>query len=183
MIQSRYISGAKIPEYDVHINAFLKPDFDGGGSDTVIAVENRDRVVYRVITTTGLGEFMSTINAIWDIGLIDVLRDAVVERDGYDARFVVSQAMIPRARTDPASEVIAAQASVAELIVRERDALILARVGQGKFRDDVIAHWKVCAVTGAECVPLLKASHIKPWRDAKNEEHRRSLRRGPHHLR
>jgi hypothetical protein len=39
-----------------------------------------------------------------------------------------------------------------------------ARLGQGKFRDDVIRHWgKCCAVTGATTLCAIRASHIKPW--------------------
>lgn len=47
---------------------------------------------------------MPTLNAIWDIGLIDVLRDVLDQPDGYDARFAVSQAMIAVPKTSPASE-------------------------------------------------------------------------------
>ncbi|MEO2282094.1 HNH endonuclease [Pseudoalteromonas pernae] len=51
-----------------------------------------------------------------------------------------------------------------------RKALIDARVGQGKFRSDLINYWCKCAVTGCDFKPLLKASHIKPWKVANNYE-------------
>lgn len=39
-----------------------------------------------------------------------------------------------------------------------------ARVGQGKFRQDVMALWnEKCAVTGLDIKMLLTASHILPW--------------------
>jgi len=39
-----------------------------------------------------------------------------------------------------------------------------ARVGQGKFRQDVMALWNdTCAVTGLDIKMLLTASHILPW--------------------
>lgn len=57
--------------------------------------------------------------------------------------------------------------------VTEREALIMARVGQGRFRADVTRLWgkgEVCALTGIALPELLIASHIKPWRDSTNEE-------------
>ena len=52
-----------------------------------------------------------------------------------------------------------------------RDALVKARIGQGRWRRDLMRHWAgKCAVTGLEVEPLLRASHIKPWRDCNNTE-------------
>jgi hypothetical protein len=45
----------------------------------------------------------------------------------------------------------------------EREAVIKARIGQGKFRTDVIALWGTCAVTGCALAKVLVASHIVPW--------------------
>lgn len=50
------------------------------------------------------------------------------------------------------------------------ERIVKSRKGQGKFRRDVIDLWKECSVTGCQQIPVLKASHIKPWRDASNEE-------------
>lgn len=52
----------------------------------------------------------------------------------------------------------------------EREAVIQARRGQGKFRFDLIAEWGSCAITGCTHPDLLRASHIKPWRDSSNAE-------------
>jgi hypothetical protein len=53
----------------------------------------------------------------------------------------------------------------------QRLALVLSRVGQGQFRDDVIQLWgERCAVSGLDLLPLLRASHIKPWKDSDNRE-------------
>ncbi len=63
-------------------------------------------------------------------------------------------------------------ADIAELIARRdleksptrRRALIDARLGQGKFRRQLLAKWdNACAVTGASVQEALRASHIKPW--------------------
>jgi len=52
----------------------------------------------------------------------------------------------------------------------ERESLILSRIGQGEFRSRLINYWKKCAVTGCDSIDLLRASHIKPWRDSDNTE-------------
>jgi len=55
----------------------------------------------------------------------------------------------------------------------ERDVLTKARIGQGKFRTDVVASWRKgerCALTGLAVPEMLIASHIKPWRDCTNDE-------------
>lgn len=55
--------------------------------------------------------------------------------------------------------------------VTERKQLQAARVGQGAFRDALMFTWKyACPVTGVDQTALLRASHIKPWRDASNAE-------------
>lgn len=52
----------------------------------------------------------------------------------------------------------------------ETDSLIKSRVGQEKFRDNLIKIWGSCSVTGMNRLELLKASHIKPWSESDNQE-------------
>jgi hypothetical protein len=55
----------------------------------------------------------------------------------------------------------------------ERDVLAKARIGQGKFRADLVAAWRRgerCALTGVAIPEMLAASHIKPWRKSTNRE-------------
>ncbi len=52
----------------------------------------------------------------------------------------------------------------------ERENIIKSRLGQGLFRDKLIALWRGCAVTGCKMTNLLIASHIKPWAESTNEE-------------
>jgi predicted restriction endonuclease len=52
------------------------------------------------------------------------------------------------------------------LAASEREAVIMARVGQGRFRQSLINYWSRCAVTGCAEIGLLRASHIKPWAEA-----------------
>ncbi|CAG0983722.1 hypothetical protein MTYP_01903 [Methylophilaceae bacterium] len=52
----------------------------------------------------------------------------------------------------------------------EKEQLIKARIGQGLFRQNVMAIESKCRVTGVGETSFLVASHIKPWRDADNQE-------------
>ena len=52
----------------------------------------------------------------------------------------------------------------------EKEQLAKARIGQGTFRESLIAMWGKCSVTGCDYVNILRASHIKPWRDSTNTE-------------
>lgn len=52
----------------------------------------------------------------------------------------------------------------------ERRNLVKSRIGQGIFRQRLLAYWKQCAVTGFDDTGLLVASHIKPWRSSNNSE-------------
>jgi HNH endonuclease len=51
-----------------------------------------------------------------------------------------------------------------------RDQLVRARRGQGVFRANVLLREEFCRVTRVNEPRHLKASHIKPWRDATDAE-------------
>jgi putative restriction endonuclease len=51
-----------------------------------------------------------------------------------------------------------------------REAIILARVGQGKFRANVRTVERACRVTKVARLEHLVGSHTKTWRDSTNEE-------------
>lgn len=52
-----------------------------------------------------------------------------------------------------------------------RAALIQARVGQGAYRADLMKAWgNRCAVTGCAIPEMLRASHVKAWKDSTNKE-------------
>lgn len=53
---------------------------------------------------------------------------------------------------------------------REKESIILSRIGQGEFRENVIKHWRACAITGFSDERFLIASHIKPWKDSNSNE-------------
>jgi putative restriction endonuclease len=57
-----------------------------------------------------------------------------------------------------------------EIPETERESLIVARRGQGLFKDRVMQIERFCRVTKVEKLEHLRASHCKPWRDSNNEE-------------
>jgi hypothetical protein len=52
----------------------------------------------------------------------------------------------------------------------DRLAIVLARRGQGLFKQRVMQIESACRVTGVNQPEHLRASHCKPWRDASHEE-------------
>jgi putative restriction endonuclease len=52
----------------------------------------------------------------------------------------------------------------------DREALIVARRGQGLFKQRVMELENRCRITGVTNPIHLRASHCKPWRDSSNEE-------------
>ena len=52
----------------------------------------------------------------------------------------------------------------------QKEQLILARRGQGRFRSDLTLIEKGCRLTGVTDTRFLIASHIKPWRDSSNDQ-------------
>lgn len=54
----------------------------------------------------------------------------------------------------------------------QRETLILARRGQGQFKENVSRIESHCRVTKVDRIEHLRASHIKPWRDCQVYEER-----------
>lgn len=52
----------------------------------------------------------------------------------------------------------------------EKEQLVTARRGQGKFRENVQNYERACRITGVSDARFLIASHIKPWRSSNNSE-------------
>lgn len=60
----------------------------------------------------------------------------------------------------------------ASIASTEREALIMARRGQGLFRQRVARIERMCRVTKVDNPAHLRASHAKPWRDCVNNDER-----------
>ena len=54
--------------------------------------------------------------------------------------------------------------------ITEKQTMALSRIGQGKFRVDLLDMWDACSITEVKVPEILKASHIKPWKDSDNFE-------------
>lgn len=78
-----------------------------------------------------------------------------------------------RMRWGAANDVACIEEDVKEVVgdATMRKQLVMARIGQGEFRRRVLQCWNSrCAVTGVTELSVIKASHIKPWRDSSDEE-------------
>ena len=52
-----------------------------------------------------------------------------------------------------------------------KEALAYTRIGQGRFRCEVLKLWdSQCCVTGSRIRDAIRASHIKPWRNSTDQE-------------
>jgi putative restriction endonuclease len=67
-------------------------------------------------------------------------------------------------------KIVADLRQLATVTETEREQLIDARVGQGRFRALVYDREKVCRVTRVDRPEHLIASHIRPWRHSGNDE-------------
>lgn len=114
-------------------------------------------------------EFKTSRRCSWEnyleyIGLLDELKILLSEQtlgevtllDAHSFAWMLSAQMESEGKLADAHE-------YKSLSNTERQAIIKARIGQGQFRDQLISHWKTCAVTGCAEIGLLRASHIKPW--------------------
>lgn len=101
--------------------------------------------------------------------LVEVIKDYSGEVVDNISRDFLGKATNDAATPD-ALEDIESDAALRELTETERRAEIDARRGQGKYRKDLIEVWGGCAVTRCTHLGILRASHIKPWRDSSHAE-------------
>jgi putative restriction endonuclease len=95
------------------------------------------------------------------------LADALIGLIGQPYWDAYAIAVLQSPQEPPELEVIV-DASIAGPTFREQ--LVRARRGQGVFRVNVLLREKSCRVTRISEPRHLKASHIKPWRDATDAE-------------
>ena len=77
----------------------------------------------------------------------------------------------PAPSTPAAIQADVADVEKAEVAATTRTALVDARLGQGRFRRELLRRWGgACAVTGCTVGAILRASHCKPWRKSNNSE-------------
>lgn len=90
-------------------------------------------------------------------------------RENAPSEFVFSINALS-AEIDAFKEVREHAAEYKTLAITEQEQIVVSRLGQGNFRRNVIRLWGSCSVTGLQNVSLLRASHIKPWKESNNEE-------------
>jgi hypothetical protein len=104
----------------------------------------------------------------------DVFRAAIDQAEIFGANTVAADEPIPwddvANDLDVEEEIVDQILSDESLTETVREQLIMARVGQGKFRSQVELICPACKVTGISDGNFLIASHIKPWRVCSNDE-------------
>lgn len=71
---------------------------------------------------------------------------------------------------------VSVEADIEEIINAEdktatqKAILVNSRIGQGKFRTDLIEYWQGCSLTRYKKIHFLIASHIKPWSLSDDDE-------------
>lgn len=117
-------------------------------------------------------EFKTAHRCSWEnysiyLALIGELKDMLTERLGGEVTLLDAHSFAWMLAAQMAQENrLADVQEYLDLSVTEREAIVKARVGQGRFRQSLVTYWSACAVTGCKEEGLLRASHIKPWAKA-----------------
>lgn len=72
--------------------------------------------------------------------------------------------------TDQIATVVSDICNEVGVIETSTKTIIETRLGQGKFRKELIKIWGKCALTQFDKIDLLVASHIKPWHQSNHNE-------------
>lgn len=117
-------------------------------------------------------DFKTSYRCSWEnysayVALIGELRNVLAESlevevtllDAHSFAWILACQMDRRDKLADVREYLSLSSS-------EREAIVKARIGQGRFRDSLIQYWSACAVTDCAETALLRASHIKPWAQA-----------------
>ncbi len=113
----------------------------------------------------------SWVNYTNYIGIIGELKELLFEKmkveatllDAHSFAWILASQMEKENRLADTQEYM-------NLPTSEREAIVKARRGQGRFRKYLIKYWDGCAVTGCREESLLIASHIKPWKHSSLKE-------------
>lgn len=110
------------------------------------------------------------IHAGWERGRLDLKRKEV---SFFRVQIQTPKVSLAQAELDELEQAEKQQLKIehdANLSATEKKMLILARIGQGRFRESVNRVEKHCRLTGVSDLNFLIASHIKPWKDCNNQE-------------
>jgi len=123
------------------------------------------------------------LQGIYLTTLSEPLANALIGLIGPEARDLLAAARVdavpPSTLTDALADTIEWENHIAEDLAAdpavpetEKSAVIMARRGQGRFKNNVRQYESMCRVTSVQRIGHLIASHIKPWRDCDNNEER-----------
>lgn len=118
---------------------------------------------YSPIQTTGRGNqgiYLSEIS----IDLFTTIIDLLNQQDSFVIPYI--NASIEIAKEDAEQDSILHSG----LSLTEKEQLIKARIGQGRFKTEVAKIESRCRVTKLTDIRFLIASHIKPWTKCNNQE-------------
>jgi hypothetical protein len=112
--------------------------------------------------------FRTSMQCSWDnyvdfIRLVTEARELLAERVPSEVSLLDAHSFLWMLSKQMKGDDSASTIDYATLPPRDREAVIQARIGQGRYRRELIAFWERCAVTGCAEHALLRASHIKPW--------------------
>lgn len=111
--------------------------------------------------------------------LSEDLAAALADLIGYEARVLLrpSQIASKNLPSSPATSLVQWEEHELQIVHNDqritptvREAIVLARRGQGLFKSRVMEREHACRITGVDRIEHLRASHCKPWRDANNDE-------------
>ena len=120
------------------------------------------------------------VQSIYLTEVPDLFAEALIGLIGAEASLIATRTIDPAVEISP--QTVNADLEVWEhhlenevendtqIADTEREALIVARRGQGLFKERVMLVEKRCRITRVSNLSHLRASHCKPWRDSSNDE-------------
>lgn len=162
-------------DIESYFYSFMKRDGLGEGSRS-------NYISWLRFIDKNVGKIDSTITNNLIEQIIENLKTSAEERDVYQSKTDISsfKSALKKYKSfveigDYAKETEFEQEKkiedANELDTTEKEALILARKGQGLFRQRIIRMFdSKCIISGFSKTDILVASHIKPWRYSSNTE-------------
>ena len=129
--------------------------------DEVFKDLNIDFKTSGLASWTNYKHYNSLINKIKDL-LESELKNDVQLLEAHSFLWIIARQMKSE------GIVLDNQVKYIEAPAMYKEAVVKSRIGQGQFRNDLIAYWHGCTVTGVKQKDMLIASHIKPWKDCED---------------
>lgn len=169
------------PEFDSALNRLLQasesPWGPTGHRMRIGVLDGSGERIYRVMDLWGMSQWIEVTQAMLKMGFKDLLGTHEGTVRGLDAamhpteKVVTSLAATTSEPAEPLADIESARGELESAGETEREQLVQARMGQGRFRQLLLeAFGSRCVVTGVAFEPLLRASHLKPWRDGTNAD-------------